>query len=76
MYDKKTVEAFLKNQLQLFPETVVDTEEEAAESPEEEKASEVSAVRETTGPAMETPDKVDPGKVTKEDLYSILDEFD
>ena len=31
MYDKKTVEAFLKNQLQLFPETVVDTEEEAAE---------------------------------------------
>ena len=31
MYDKKTVEAFLKNQLQLFPETVVDTPEEAAE---------------------------------------------
>lgn len=31
MYDKKTVEAFLKNQLQLFPETVVDTEKEAAE---------------------------------------------
>ena len=63
------------------PEDVTETaeapgEEEAAESPEEEKASEVSAVRETTGPAMETPDKVDPGKVTKEDLYSILDEFD
>ena len=31
MYDKKTVDAFLKNQLQLIPETVVDTPEEAAE---------------------------------------------
>ncbi len=31
MYDKKTVEAFLKNQLKLFPEKVAENEEEAAE---------------------------------------------
>ncbi len=31
MFDKKTIEVFLKNQLQLFPEKVVETEEEAAE---------------------------------------------
>ena len=31
MYDKKTIGAFLDNQLKLFPEKVADTEEEAAE---------------------------------------------
>ena len=31
MYDKKTINAFLKNQLQLFPEKVVEDEQEAAE---------------------------------------------
>jgi len=31
MYDKKTVEIFLEKQLQLFPEKVVDTYEEAEE---------------------------------------------
>ena len=31
MFDKKIIEAFLANQLQLFPEKVVETEEEAAE---------------------------------------------
>ena len=31
MYDKKTIGAFLNNQLKLFPEKVADTEEEAAE---------------------------------------------
>ena len=31
MYDKKVVEAFLKNQLQLFPEKVAENEQEAAE---------------------------------------------
>lgn len=31
MYDKKVVEVFLKNQLQLFPEKVAEDEQEAAE---------------------------------------------
>ena len=31
MYDKKTIQAFLNNQLQLFPEKVVEDEQEAAE---------------------------------------------
>ena len=31
MFDKKIIEAFLANQLQLFPAKVVETEEEAAE---------------------------------------------
>ena len=31
MYDKKVVQAFLANQLQLFPEPVADDEQEAAE---------------------------------------------
>ena len=31
MYDKKTIQAFLNNQLQLFPEKVVEDEHEAAE---------------------------------------------
>ncbi len=31
MYDKKVIEVFLKNQLQLFPETVAEDEAEAAE---------------------------------------------
>ena len=31
MYDKITIETFLKNQLKLFPETVAEDEEEAIE---------------------------------------------
>ena len=31
MYDKKTIKAFLDNQLKLFPEKVAENEEEAAE---------------------------------------------
>ncbi len=31
MYDKKVIQAFLNNQLQLFPEKVVEDEQEAAE---------------------------------------------
>ena len=31
MYDKKTIKAFLDNQLKLFPEKVAEDEEEAAE---------------------------------------------
>lgn len=31
MYDKKTISAFLNNQLKLFPEKVAENEEEAAE---------------------------------------------
>ena len=31
MYDKKVIEVFLKNQLQLFPEKVAEDEQEAAE---------------------------------------------
>lgn len=35
MFDKKVLKCFLDNQLQLFPEEVVSTEEEAAEFLEE-----------------------------------------
>ncbi|MCF0127825.1 MAG: glyoxalase [Pseudobutyrivibrio sp.] len=35
MYDKITIETFLKNQLKLFPETVAEDEEEAIEFLEE-----------------------------------------
>lgn len=31
MYDKKIIQVFLKNQLQLFPEVVAEDEQEAAE---------------------------------------------
>lgn len=38
MFDQKVVECFLKNQLQLFPEPVCDTPEEAREFLEESEA--------------------------------------
>ena len=45
-YDKKVLDCFLKNQLQLFPEEVAETHEEAAEFLEECMAVVVNSAKE------------------------------
>ena len=45
-YDKKVLDCFLKNQLQLFPEEVAETPEEAAEFLEECMAVVVNSAKE------------------------------
>ena len=46
MYSKEAIEAFLKNQRQLFDETVAENEEEAREFLEECMAVEVASIKE------------------------------
>ena len=73
MFDKKIIEAFLANQLQLFPEKVVETEEEAAEFLEDVCATVCKNKKEVI---EYLEDAMDVTGMTEEEILSSEEVFD
>ena len=73
MYDKKTIGAFLDNQLKLFPEKVADTEEEAAEFLEDVCAVVCKNKKEVI---EYLEDEMDISGMSEEDILSSEEVFD
>jgi hypothetical protein len=73
MFDKKIIETFLANQLQLFPEKVVETEEEAAEFLEDVCATVCKNKKEVI---EYLEDAMDVTGMTEEEILSSEEVFD
>ncbi|MCR4567554.1 MAG: glyoxalase [Pseudobutyrivibrio sp.] len=73
MYDKKTIDAFLKNQLKLFPVPVADDEQEAAEFLEDVCAT-VCKNKKEVFEYLE--DALDVSGMTEEEMLSAEEVFD
>ena len=73
MFDKKIIEAFRANQLQLFPEKVVETEEEAAEFLEDVCATVCKNKKEVI---EYLEDAMDVTGMTEEEILSSEEVFD
>lgn len=73
MYDKKIVEVFLKNQLQLFPEKVAEDEQEAAEFLEDVCATVCKNKKEVI---EYLEDAMDVSGLTEDEILSAEEVFD
>jgi len=73
MYDKKIIEVFLKNQLQLFPEKVAEDEQEAAEFLEDVCATVCKNKKEVI---EYLEDAMDVSGLTEDEILSAEEVFD
>ncbi len=73
MYDKKIVEVFLKNQLQLFPEKVAEDEQEAADFLEDVCATVCKNKKEVI---EYLEDAMDVSGLTEDEILSAEEVFD